>query len=422
MSLEKGLAVAIFLVAYALLVSRRGRPLLVVWCGAALLLITGVVSPREALLSINVNVIGIFLGTMILSEFFVHSKVPAHMASVLVDRARTPAWALLSVCILSGAVSAVVDNVATVLMIIPIAFEVSRRLKVSPAPFLIGIAVSANLQGAATMIGDSTSILLASAAKMTFVDFFWMDGRPGIFFAVELAAAGSIYVLYRVLCREKGHLAPVDPVHVTSWVPAILMGLMLVIMAVSSFVAGRPEWATGAISLGFAAAALLWNAVTNHKEMSLTRDVDWSTVFLLAGLFVLIGGLTITGIVGDIAGLISNLTRGNLFLAYNVVVWMSVLFSAFVDNIPYTMAMLPVAGMVAANLGASPNLMMFGLLLGTTLGGNITPIGASANVVVVSALRRNGYDVSFRDFLRIGLPFTLVAVTAGSLFIWMVWR
>lgn len=420
--MTKALALLIFLVAYVLLIQRKGHPLLVVWGGAALLLALGVITPDQALRSINLNVIGIFLGTMILSEFFVHSQVPAYLAAVLVDRSRSVASALLAVCILAGAVSAVVDNVATVLMIAPIALAVSKRLKVSPVPFLIGIAVSANLQGAATLVGDSTSILLASQANMTFADFFWMRGRPGICFAVQIGAACSFYVLHLVFRKNKGRLIPVEPVAVTSWVPTILMVLTMATMALSSFIPNRPDYTIGLIALAYAGIALIWNAFAKHKELDLIRDLDWVTVFLLCGLFVLIGSLTAVGVIQDIADAIYQWTKGNAFLAYIVLVWLSVLLSAFVDNIPYTMAMLPVARLVATNMGVSPYVMMFGLMLGTTLGGNITPIGASANVVAVSILRKNGERVSFADFAKIGLPFTLAAVISASLFVWAVWR
>jgi Na+/H+ antiporter NhaD/arsenite permease-like protein len=418
----KVIAALTFLIAYVMLIRGRPHPPYVVWSGSILLLALKVITPAQALRSINLNVIGIFIGMMILSDLFIHSQVPAYLACVIVHPKRSIASAVLGVCILSGVVSAFVDNVATVLMIAPIALEISRRLKTTPVPFLIGIAVAANLQGAATLVGDSTSILLASAANMTFADFFWMKGRAGIFFSVQLAAIASFYVLYLVFRRYKGRCIAIEAVRVTSWVPTILMVLMMLTMAASSFIPESPEWSIGAIALAYAAIALVWNGLTGYKQLDLVRDLDWATVFLLGGLFILIGSLTATGLVGDIASLISGWTKGNAFIAYNVIVWMSVVVSAFVDNIPYTMAMLPVAQLVSTGIGASPYVMLFGLLLGTTLGGNITPIGASANVVAVSLLRKQGHKVTFGDFARIGLPFTIAAVLVGSLFNWVVWR
>jgi Na+/H+ antiporter NhaD/arsenite permease-like protein len=420
--LEKGLASVIFLSVYTLLIARKCRPVLAVWGGAAALLVLRVITPMEAVASINLNVTGVFAGTMVSSAYFVRSKVPAYLAAAVIGRSRSSAGAMLAVCVLAGAVSSVVDNVATVLMIAPIAIEMAKCLEVPATQFIIGIAVSANLQGAATLIGDSTSILLASAAKMSFVDFFWTNGRPGIFFVVQLAAVASFAVLRRVFRQYGGRDVPVDPVKVSSWVPAGLMTGMIVAMAVSGFIPGRPDWMTGAIALIFALLMVLWGFATRNRDGNPLRSLDWQTALFLCGLFVLVGSLTATGIVGDIAGLISRWTGGNGFLAYTVIVWMSVVISAFVDNTPYTMAMLPVAQMVATTCNVSPYLMMYGLLLGTTLGGNLTPFGASANVVAVSLLSREGHNVSFREFLQVGLPFTTAAVLVGYLGNWVLWR
>jgi len=411
-----------FLAVYAMLILHKGKPPLVVWSGAALLLATRVITPSEALESINVNVLGIFIGTMILSSFLIYSKVPAYLASVLVTPGRSAVGAIMAVCLLAGAISAFVDNVATVLMVVPIAIEVSKRLEVSPVPFVIGIAVSANLQGAATMVGDSTSILLASAARMTFTDFFWMNGRPGIFFAVQAGAVAAFLVLYLVFRKTyKGSCMPVEEVHVTSWVPTVLMLTMMATMAASSFIPNRPDWALGAIAMTYAVFVLLWNALARYKDIDLRRNLDWSTVLLLSGLFIVVGSLTSTGLVMDAANIISKVANGHPFRAYNAIVWFSVIVSAFVDNIPFTMAMLPTAQLVAQSLGTSQYVMMFGLLLGTTLGGNITPIGASANIAAVSLLKKQGYHVSFSEFLHVGLPFTLTAVIVGSLVNWAIW-
>jgi Na+/H+ antiporter NhaD/arsenite permease-like protein len=152
------------------------------------------------------------------------------------------------------------------------------------------------------------------------------------------------------------------------------------------------------------------------------KNIDWNTFFFLIGVFVLIGSLSHVGIIEDIARFLSGITGGNIFFAFSLIVGVSVLLSAFIDNIPYITAMIPVARIVAENMGASPELLLFGLLIGATLGGNITPIGASANIVSVGMLRERGYKVSFGEFLKIGLPFTIAAVTSGCIFLWFTWR
>ena len=160
---------------------------------------------------------------------------------------------------------------------------------------------------------------------------------------------------------------------------------------------------------------------TAHNAIASIKNLDFETLGLLTGLFIVIGGLTNVGVIDDFAGLIVRFGGNNIFLLYTIVVWGSVLVSAFVDNIPYVATMLPVLTAVTTALGIEPNLLYFGLLSGATLGGNITPIGASANIAAVGMLRKEGYQVSFAEFMRIGLPYTLVAVITGYLYFWIIW-
>ncbi len=417
----KLLVIAIFLITYILLMLRKGHPFIILGSAIGLLLLAGSMSITQALSSINFNVLGVFLGTMILSSLFIFSSVPAYLATKLVDRAKTVGTALLSVCILSGFISSFVENVATVLIVAPIAFEVAKKLKANPVPFLIGIAVSANLQGCATMIGDSPSIILALSSGMNFLDFFWMKGRPGITFAVELGAIASFYVLYLLFKKYKEPVIKIEEVRVKTWFPAWLLVLMMSTLAVSSFIKNKPTYTIAFICLIYGAIGLIWHELKHKESISLVKDLDWHTFFFLIGIFILVGSLTYTGVIGDIANFITGVTKGNKFLAYTIIVWLSVFLSAFIDNIPYTVAMIPVAKIVAASLGVSQWPFLFGLLIGTSLGGNITPIGASANMVAVGLLRKNHYHVKFGDFFKIGFPFTIAAVSVAYLFLWFVW-
>ncbi|MFH0912956.1 MAG: SLC13 family permease [Candidatus Omnitrophota bacterium] len=412
---------AVFLISYILLMLKKGHPFVVLSSAIGLLLVSGAVNLAGLLSSINYNVLGVFLGTMILSSLFIFSDVPAYLATKLVDRSKTVGMALLSVCLLAGFISSFVENVATVLIVAPIAFEVARKLKTNPIPFLIGIAVSSNLQGCATMIGDSPSIILALSSGMNFIDFFWMKGRPGITFAVELGAIASFFVLYLLFKKYKEPVVRIEEVKVKTWVPTWLLVMMLLTLALSSFIKNKPVYSIAFICLFYGIIGLIWHELRHRESLSLARDLDWHTFFFLIGIFILVGSLTHAGIIGDIAALITNFTKGNKFLAYTMIVWFSVLLSAFVDNIPYTVAMIPVAKIVAASLGVGPELFLFGLLIGTSLGGNITPIGASANIVAVGLLRKNNHPVKFSEFIKIGLPFAISAVSVAYLFLWFIW-
>jgi len=414
--------VIIFLITYILLMLKKGHPFVILGSAIGLLLVGRVISPLQAISSINYNVLGVFLGTMILSSLFIFSAVPAYLATKLVDRSKNVGMALLSVCLLAGFISSFVENVATVLIVAPIAFEVAKKLKANPIPFLIGIAVSSNLQGCATLIGDSPSIILALSSGMNFMDFFWMKGKPGITFAVELGAVASFYVLYLLFKKYKEPVIQIEEVKVKTWFPTWLLVLMMLTLALSSFLKNRPTYTIAFICIVYGIVGLIWHELKHRESFSLIKDFDWHTFFFLIGIFILVGSLTYTGVINDIANFIIGFTKGNKFLAYTIIVWLSVLLSAFVDNIPYIVAMIPVAKIVALSLGASPELFLFGLLIGTSLGGNITPIGAAANVVAVGLLRKRHYHVKFSEFIRIGLPFTLAAVSVAYLFLWFIWK
>jgi len=413
--------IAVFLIAYLLIVLKKGNPLTVLAGAMTALLASGAMSVGEAASSINYNVLGVFLGTMVLSGLFIFSGVPAYFATKLVDRSKTVGMAILAVSFLAGVISSVVENVATVLIVAPIAFEVAKKLKASPVPFLIGIAISSNLQGCATMVGDSPSMILALSSGMNFMDFFWMKGRPGITFAVELGAIASFYVLYLLFRKYKEPIARIEEAKVRTWFPTVLMGMLLATLAGASFIKNKHPYTIAFICLGYAIIGLIWHEARHKESISLIKDLDWRTFFFLIGIFALVGSLTSRGIVGDIANVLIQWTKGNKFLAFTAILWLSVLLSAFIDNIPYIVAMIPVAKLVAASMGVGPELFLFGLLIGTSLGGNITPIGASANVVAVGLLRKAKYEVSFADFAKVGLPFTLAAVGTAYIFLWLVW-
>ena len=413
--------VVVFLITYLLLVFKKGHPFIILGAAVSIFLISRAITIQQTFSSINYNVLGVFLGTMVLSGLFIFSKVPEFLATKLVDRSKTVGMALLAVCLLAGFISSFVENVATVLIVAPIALEVAKKLKANPVPFLIGIAVSSNLQGCATMIGDSPSIILALSSGMNFMDFFWMKGKPGITFAVELGAIASFFVLYLLFRKYSQPVVRIEEVKVTTWFPTILLTLMMLSLAASSFIKDKHPYTIAGICITYGLIGLIWHEIKHKESISLVKNLDWHTLFFLVGIFILVGTLTYRGIIEDIASYIIKFTQGNQFLAYTIIVWLSVILSAFIDNIPYTVAMIPVAKLIASSLGVSPELFLFGLLIGTSLGGNITPIGASCNVVAVGFLRKEGHHVKFSDFVKIGLPFTIAAVSVAYIFLWLVW-
>ncbi|MBT9134299.1 MAG: putative transporter [Firmicutes bacterium] len=417
---DQVLAVLVFAVTFFLFILNRDRGLLYVWVGSLVLLVLGVITARDAWQALNWNVLGIFFGTMILAELFVLSQAPAFLATKMVNAAGSAPVALLAIVAFAGALSSFIENVAAVFIAAPLAFETAKRVKVSPVPVLIAVATASNLQGVATMIGDSPSMMLATAAHMTFADFFWMQGRPGIFFAVQLGAIAVGGILYLFFRDAQGRAGKRPAPKVFSWTPSLLIVLLVLTLAASSFIPDRPDALPGLITASFGVLALLWNSRRELFTMELTK-LDWQTFFLLAGLFVLISGLSVSGVVATVADYMSAFAGESVLTAFVMIVLVSVAVSAIVDNIPYTIAMLPVTQLLAERMGVNPLPLLFALVLSTSLGGNITPIGASANVVAVGMLKRQGYSVSFFEFFRIGFPVTVTAVTLGALFIWFVW-
>lgn len=415
-------SLSVFLSAYLLFIFLPSRRMLIAVCASLFLLLSRTISLKEAFWAVNWNVMGIFIGTLVLADIFMQSRVPAYIAELVVDRAKNTAWAILFICFLTGLISAFVENVATVLIVAPIALALARRLKINPMKMMIALAVSSNLQGTATLIGDPPSMLLGGFARMNFMDFFFYRGRMSIFFAVELGAAVSMLVLYSIFRRhkEKIKLLPVEKVR--SWVPSILLVSLILFLAASSFLDTGFSYLAGSICLVFGVLGLIWDKLANKGPLIRTiKTLDWDTAFFLLGVFILVGSITIAGWINVISGFLAGLVSNNLFLGYAVLIFVSVIFSAFVDNVPFLAAMLPVAMSMSAKLQVDPTLFLFGLLIGASLGGNITPIGASANIVACGLLKKEGYAVSFKEFAKVGIPFTLAAVLPASLFIWLIW-
>jgi Na+/H+ antiporter NhaD/arsenite permease-like protein len=418
------ISLLVFSACYLLFVFFPGKRSWIACGGAAVLVLTGTLDWRIALLEkVNWNVMGLFFGTLILAEMFMLSRVPAMMAEWLVDRTASGRAAMLILCALAGAISAFVENVAVVLLLAPVALSLADKLKLRPVPLLIGIAVSSNLQGTATMIGDPPSMILAGYMRMSFFDFFIYKGRPGVFFAVEVGAVASLLVLAFLFRRHRDSVRLVAVERARSWVPTGLLLTLVTGLSLATAVDPDFAWFAGVFTLLLAAAGLLWFSRISRwgRLRDLGRSMDWDTTFFLIGVFILVGALSDSGWLTRLSAAIASVSGASLLSAFAAIVVLSVVVSGFVDNVPFLLAMIPVAQDVAGRMGVSAPLLLYGLLIGTCLGGNLTPIGASANVVTVGILKKRGHPVGFREFGLIGIPFTLAAVPAACAIVWWVW-
>ena len=420
----KTLAIVLFVAMYVLMIFLPKKRAYVALSTALIFVLTGILPYNQVFSAIDWNVLLMIFRTMVIVDYFIESKMPNLVADKLLDLAPNVLWVTILMSLFSGIISAFIDNVATVLMVAPVGLAICKKLKISPVSMIICIAVSSNLQGAATLVGDTTSIMLAGAAKMDFNDFFWMQGHPGIFFAVQLGALATVPIMMVIFRKDKEPVSSDEKTVVTDYVPTIMMLGHVVLLIIASFFQNKPEITNGVICMVCGIINIVWEIFLSKGTDSMwhsLRAIDYDTMFLLAGLFCVISGITNVGIIDELAGIIADAGNGNIFMLYTVIVFGSVAISAFIDNIPYVATMLPVLGSLSATMSANPLLLYFGLLVGATLGGNLTPIGASANIAGVGMLRKEGYEVSFGDFMKIGVPFTLTAVVMGYLFIWFVY-
>jgi Na+/H+ antiporter NhaD/arsenite permease-like protein len=418
----KPLVVGIFALTYLLVVLFYSRKTVIVWAAVAVLLILGLLTLREAWGALEWNVLFLYFGMLFVCEAFLVSRMPDHLAVLVAGKAKTTGIAMVIICAFTGLLSIMLENVAVVLLVAPIALAISRKTGIDPLPLFIGMAVSSNLQGAATLIGDPPSMLLAGAAGLTFNDFFFFGGRPGIFFATEIGALVSILVLLLLFRRYRKPMPSLKRERFLSFMPTLLVLALIFSLILGSSFQHRYHYMTGLICLFFGLLSFFWYLrYSRGREMKeYFLRLDWQTGLFLAGIFILVESLSAAGLMEDFASFIQKISRGSPLLVFLLIVWFSVLLSAFVDNVPYLMAMLPVVRVLTAELGVSAYLLYLGLLLGASVGGNITPLGASANIVAMGILRKQGHEVKFFQFVRIGLPFTVFAVIASTFFAWLI--
>jgi len=446
------IAIILFAVTYILMFAfQKIRPYVAIASAAVFVILgsTGILpgfvyTPLDALKQIDWNVLMMIAGTMGTVYLFIESKMPNRLAELVVSGVPNVKWMVIVLSLFAGIISAFVDNVATVLMVAPVALAICRKVEISPVPVIICIAISSNLQGAATLVGDTTSILLAKAAGLDFMDFFFVDMRIGMFWVTEAGALAATLIIAWMFRKETAKVSISSRTEVQDRVPGILLVLTVLTLIATSFIPyastaapgqfAKPEITNGLICMFYFVLGLIIDrhkTKTNERLMGAIREIDYYTIVLLAGLFVVIGGITEAGIIDRIGITLASLggdgSRMSVFLVYSVIVWASVLLSAFIDNIPYTATMLPVVTVLAVTLSAKggvyvdPRLFYFGLLVGATLGGNLTPIGASANIAGLGILRKEGHEVNAGTFMKYSVPFTLAAVITGYLLVWFIW-
>lgn len=418
------LALILFIITYLLIMIFSTKREIIVIISSILFILLGIINFKEAITAINYDALLIIIGTMGIVGFFIESKMPCLMADYLLKKVTDTKWAIVVLAMLAGIVSAFVDNVATVLMVAPIGLAICKKLNISPVNALIAISVSSNLQGAATLIGDTTSIILGSYANMNFVEFYFVEGKPSIFFAVELGAIVTIPVMLFLFRKYKTKIPKGEITKISDYFPTILIILNIVLLIINSFLPTNSIITNGVVCIALYIIGIIYYIIRKRNFKIIKNSlkaIDLKTIIMLAGIFVVIAGITKAGLIQQLSNIFIKIGKNNIFIIYTVITFGSVFLSSFIDNIPYVATMLPVVSQIATTANAPIYLLYFGLLSGATLGGNLTPIGASANITTIAILKKEGYNVKLKDYFKIGIPFTLAAVITGYLYIWFVW-
>lgn len=434
----KFIILALALVMYALVIVFQDKKVFWSLGAAAIAIILGTIFPagvfegsgRGYAIShsffelINWNVLMIYVGSMIIAALFIYSKAPSRVADEIIKLSPRAGIAIVLILAMTGIISIFVENVATVLVMAPIALALCKKLKLNPTNFMMGLAVMSNLEGTATLVGDPPSMIFASFAGYTFNDFFVYNQKISIFFFIQIGLLVGCFFFYFIFRNAKEKIQ-VEETKVISLFPTALLLLMIFGLAAISFLKIDFAFASGGFVLALGIVGLLWHFFIQKKSAAdiweLVKGLDWETIFFLIGIFVVVGALSESGLLLDFANFLSRITSGSKIGAFVLILLVSIILSGFIDNVPYIIVMLPVAASLAKSVGSAPELYMFALLIGSCLGGNLTPYGASANVVAMGIVKKEGQPMNFASWLKLGAPFTVLTTGAAALILWLVW-
>ena len=418
---EELLAGAIFLGIYALIVTEKIHRTLAALLGASLVILLKLVDQREAFAFVDFNVIFLLAGMMIIANVMAKTGIFQWIAVEAVRRAEGQPYRLLVLTsLITAVVSAFLDNVTTVVLLTPITFFVAQRLGTSPVPFLISQVIASNIGGTATLIGDPPNIIIGSQMGKDFNDFV-VNLTPAATAALVVYLALARWLFRDELRAATSALEPDDIARLVTEerkivnVPLMRISLAVMALTILGFLFSRALGLEGATIAMTGAVVLM--IVAREDVHEIFNTVEWPTLFFFIGLFIIVGAVVKAGIIADLATTVLSWTGGRTDLAALAVLWMSGFISAIVDNIPYTVTMVPLIQQLGQSVDREP--LIWALALGANLGGNATVIGASANVVVASMSEARGHPITFAHYLRYGVPATLATLVVATIDIWI---
>lgn len=413
-------AATIFFGSYAVIVSEKIHRTTVAAFGAVLMILFGVITQEQAIEGVDFNTIGLLVGMMIIVAISKGSGLFQYIALWFARLAKgEPMRILIYFAIITAVFSALLDNVTTVLLLVPVTFVITNNLKINPLPFLVTEILLSNIGGAATLIGDPPNIIIGSAANLSFMDF-----------AINLGPASLIIgtvtiIIVRFIWRNSLTTTEEDKQKILSFEPKeaikdyklLWKSLFTLAITIGLFVA-HSALHLEAATVALAGAALILLITMDDPEHCL-RDVEWVTIFFFAGLFVLVKGIEEVHLIAMAAEWMLNVTGGDTTSMTLLVLWGSSIASAIVDNIPFVTAMVPLIQDLSHSISPEAlSTLWWALALGADIGGNGTLVGASANLVVAGMAQKEGYKLGFKDYLKIGPALTLVAMLIATAYIW----
>jgi Na+/H+ antiporter NhaD/arsenite permease-like protein len=414
-------AITIFIPVYSVIIWDKFNRTIVAMTGGLIMILLGFLNQEAAIKDdIDFNTIGLLISMMILVSITRRSGIFEAVAIWAVQVTKGSPLSLLALlAVIAAASSALLDNVTTVLLIVPVTLTLTDRLQINPMAFLIAEILTCNIGGTATLIGDPPNIMIGSATHLTFIDF--MIHLAPIAILILLVTISLLLLFYRkeLQIKEQNRLevlilSPQEQIKDWRLLKQSLSVLVLTLIGFILHVTLHLESATIAMS-----GAMLLMLISREEPEDILLLVEWPTVFFFAGLFILVGGLKSTGVIKALAEWAITLTGGQLDLTAYLVIWLSALASAFIDNIPFVATMIPMLHEMSVLSGSNMDPVWWSLALGACLGGNGTLIGASANVIVAGIAEKNGYPISFRQFLIVAFPFMILSIFMAHIYIYL---
>lgn len=408
----------VFLATYVVITSERIHRTIAALGGALVLIVLGILSQHRAFEAVDWNVIFLLAGMMMIANVTEKTGVFQWLAIRSTKIARgNPFYTLALLAGITAVLSAFLDNVTTVVLIAPVTLYVATILGTKPMPFLIAQILASNVGGTATLIGDPPNIIIGSAAHLDFVAFLVNLAPPALM--ILLILLPTMWLFFRKDLRAKpdqrAAVLELDESGVITDPVLLRKALIVLALTILGFLLHQ--------TLGFEPAtialigALVLLAISGTDLHGILKDVEWATLFFFVGLFILVEGVVQVGLVGVVAEWLLGLTQGNLQLTTLMLLWLSAGASGVIDNIPYTATMVPIVQQLGEHMPSEP--LWWALALGACLGGNLTLVGASANVVVASISERGGYPIAFRTFLKYGAVVTLESLLIATVYVWI---